>query len=134
MYTVYYPEMTIAMGGLQMVIGYYGIARYLDCVPAGAGNNLFQVAILFQWISMLAVQYLTQIGLSFKDDYPRGLPDMVLLSVGLNLFPAFLDYKMRTTPFNIPESFYDLHGDPKSFPPDMEGIASRGLILHQMSE
>jgi hypothetical protein len=41
---------------------------------------------------------------------------------------------MRTTPFTIPESFYDLHKDPKSFPPDMQGIANRGLILHHMPD
>ncbi|KAL3936512.1 MAG: hypothetical protein SGBAC_008182 [Bacillariaceae sp.] len=133
MYTVYYPEMTIAMGTLQMVIGYFGIARHLDIVPAGADNHQFQAVILFQWISMLAVQYLTQISLSFEDDYPTGLPEMVLISVGLNVFPAFLDYKMRTTPFNIPPSYYGLHEDPKTFPSDMQGIASRGIILPHTS-
>ena len=134
MYTVYYPEMTIAMGTLQMVIGYFGIARHLDIVPASAGNHHFQAAILLQWTLMLAVQFLTQISLSFEDECPRGLPEMVLLSVGLNVLPAFLDYKMRTTPFNIPPSFYDLHDDAKSFPSDMQGIANRGLILQYTSD
>ena len=56
---------------------------------------------------------------------------MVLLSVGLNVFPAFLDYKMRTTPFHIPASYYNLNDNSKSFPPEMQGIANRGLILRQ---
>eukprot|EP00980_Cylindrotheca_fusiformis_P001395 scaffold345_cov134-Cylindrotheca_fusiformis.AAC.6 len=106
MYTCYYPEINIAVGSLQMFIGYYGIARYLGFVPITPHNHHFQIAILLQWICMLALQYIVQISLSTEDGPPAHLSAMVLLSVGLNVLPAFLDYKMRTTPYSISQWYY----------------------------
>lgn len=108
MYSCYYPEINVAVGSLQMLIGYFGIARYLGFVPVGPKNHHFQIAILLQWISMLAMQYIVQISLSLENGPPAHLPAMVLLSVGLNVLPAFLDYKMRTTPSSISKEFYGL--------------------------
>jgi hypothetical protein len=123
MYTCYYPEINIAVGLLQMLIGYYGIARYFGLVPVGPHNHHFQVAILLQWISTLAMQYVVQTSLSLEGGPPTRLPEMVLLGVGLNVLPAFLDYKMRTTPYSISKEYYGLEGDLESLKnPEKAGL------------
>lgn len=119
MYIVYYPEISIAIGAFQMIVGYYGIARYLGFVPVGPRNHQLQILVLIQWISMLTIQYMTQAPLSLEDgDFAENLPSWVLLSIGLNIYPAFLDYKMRTAPYLIPEDYY--------------GIANRDEVLKRL--
>jgi hypothetical protein len=112
MYTVHYPEITMSIGGLQMAVGYFGIARYLGFVPVGRDNHLFQILIFIQWISMLIVQYIVQISLILVEDAKTTeLSSMVLLSVGINILPAFLDFKMRTIPHALSEKYYGSRND-----------------------
>ena len=114
MYIVYYPEISIAIGAFQMFVGYYGIARYLGFVGVGPRNHQLQIFVLIQWISMLTMQYMTQATLSLEDgDFAKNLPSWVLLSLGLNIYPAFLDYKMRTAPYLIPEGYYGIANSDK---------------------
>jgi hypothetical protein len=114
MYVISFPEISIVVGSIQMLVGYYGIARYLAYVPVGPKDHQYQLLLLFQWICMVALQYLTQI--TYSNDPSAGagnnaaasVPSLALLSVGLNVLPAFLDYKMRTIPTHISKEYYGI--------------------------
>lgn len=95
MYQIHFPEISMAVGCLQMVIGYYGILRYLGWVKRGPEDHQFQILIAFQWASMLGLQNLVQIGYAEGDEGAGAAPSVALLSVGMNILPAFLDFKMR---------------------------------------
>jgi hypothetical protein len=104
MYTISFPEISITLGILQMLVGYFGLARYLGSVPVGPKDHEYQVMLLVHFILMIGLQYLTQIGYAPDDQGAATgtgtgtIISLVLLSVGLNMLPAFLDYKMRTMP------------------------------------
>lgn len=102
-------------------------------MPVGPHNHHFQVAILLQWISTLTMQYVVQISLSLEGGPPTHLPDMVLLSVGLNVLPAFLDYKMRTTPYSISKEYYGLEEDLESLKNPEKARFDRRPMLNQSS-
>lgn len=109
MYIVHYPEMSVSVGSFQMILGYFGIARYLGYVPIGPRNHQLQILVLVLWISMLVIQYVSQITLSLGDGHStEKLPSWFLLSSGINLLPAYLDYKMRTTPYDIDDTYYGI--------------------------
>jgi hypothetical protein len=116
MYTISFPEIAITLGILQMLVGYFGMARYLGYVPVGPKNHEYQIMLLIQFIAMVALQYLTQIGYApDNDDEDEGattgagtIISLVLLSVGLNVLPAFLDYKMRTMPQPVTKEYFGI--------------------------
>jgi hypothetical protein len=42
------------------------------------------------------------------------VPSVAMLTLGLNLLPAYLDFKMRTTPEELPAGYYgSKNGDKK---------------------
>ena len=105
MYMIHYPEISIAIGTLQMCVGYFGMARYIGWAPNGPNDHQFQFLVLVQFVSMLVLQFLVQIGYSPNT---ASAPSIALLSVGLNIMPAFLDYKMRVTPEYITDEHYGI--------------------------
>ena len=111
MYTISFPEIAIPLGIMQMLVGYFGIARYLGSVPVGPQDHEYQIMLLIQFIAMVGLQYLTQIGYASGDEGTAGagaIISLVLLSVGLNVLPAFLDYKMRTMPKTITKEYFGI--------------------------
>jgi hypothetical protein len=114
MYRVHFPEISVAIGILQMLVGYYGVARYLGMVAVGPNDHQYQILLVIQWISMLLMQYLVQIGYGPGDENAAAVPTLTLLSVGLNVLPAFLDYKMRTVPQIVTNKYYGLMATEKN--------------------
>lgn len=60
----------------------------------------------FQWINVLVLQDLVQVG-----HLPLGVMAPVIIfvacfSLGLTLMPAYLDHKMNTVPEILPEGYY----------------------------
>jgi hypothetical protein len=101
MCTISFPEISIALGILQMLVGCFGIARCLGSVPVGPKDHEHQIMLLIQFIAMVALQCLTQVGCVPGDEGATGagaIISLVLLSVALNVLPAFLDCKLRTMP------------------------------------
>jgi hypothetical protein len=109
MYTVHYPEITVTVGTIQMLVVYYGVARYLGWVPVPVGPNdhQYQILLYIQWLSILLMQYyLVQICNGPGDENAAAVPSLALRSVGLSVFPAFLDYKTRTVPHVLTQEYY----------------------------
>ena len=107
-YNIYFPQISVAVGLVQMLIGYYGFARYLEFVPTGPKDHHYQILILIQWFSTLFLQNLTQIAYAPGNEYAASLQSAALLTVGLNIILAFLEYKMRTTPIYISKEYYGI--------------------------
>lgn len=97
MYRVSFPEITMAVGSVQMIVGYYGVGNYLHLFPTGPNDNYFQIFAIVGWLSQLILQYIVQISYIEGNENSAALPSLVLYSFGMNILPPFLDYKMRTT-------------------------------------
>jgi hypothetical protein len=108
MYQIYFPEITVALGCIQMVIGYIGIARYLSYIPVGPSDHEMQAAALLGWVFQLVLQYIVQISYMVGDENAAAMPSLALLSLGMNLLPAYLDFKMRTTPHYLTNEYYGI--------------------------
>jgi hypothetical protein len=108
MYQVYFPEITVAIGCTQVITGYFGVGRYLNYVPVGPNDHQFQIVALVGWLLQLSLQYIVQICYGPNDENAASLPSLALLSLGLNILPAFLDLKMRSTPMFLTNEYYGL--------------------------
>jgi hypothetical protein len=108
MYKVHYPEISVAVGSMQMIVGYIGIARYLSYLPVGPDDHEMQGAALLVWFFQLVLQYIVQNSLGMEEDDAAALPSLALLSLGMNILPAYLDYRMRTTPHYLTNEYYGL--------------------------
>ncbi|KAL3925886.1 MAG: hypothetical protein SGILL_000098 [Bacillariaceae sp.] len=108
MYRVYFPEISVAIGGVQLLVGYLGIARYLNYLPVGPNNDEMQGAAFLGWFLQLVLQYIVQISYGSGDENAASLTSLALLSLGMNLMPPYLDYKMRTTPYFLTNEYYGI--------------------------
>lgn len=108
MYQIYFPEISVAIGSTQIVVGYIGIARYLNYLPIGATDHEMQFASFLGWFLQLVLQYIAQISYGDGDENAAALPSLAMLSLGMNLMPAYLDYKMRTTPQYLTNEYYGI--------------------------
>lgn len=105
-YRVSFPAITVAIGALQMVVGYHGVGNYLRLFPVDPNSNNFQILALVSWVFQLILQYIVQIGFVEGDENPAALTSLALYSFGISILPPFLDYKMRTTPISMSEEYY----------------------------
>jgi hypothetical protein len=107
MYVVYFPDIAIAVGGFQTLTAILGLLRAAGKFPH-PDNHIFQVAVILSWLGTLVGTTMIQIYYSGPRmmDATRA-PTMVVLTMGLNVLPSFLDFKMRNLPFTYPEDFYD---------------------------
>lgn len=114
MYRVSFPEITMAVGSIQMVVGYYGVGNYLHLFPVGPNDNNFQILALIGWLLQLTLQYIVQISYIEGEENSAVFSSLALYSFGMNIFPPFLDYKMRTTPISFNDDYYGVtNGDEK---------------------
>mmetsp|Transcript_19495 Transcript_19495/g.28675 ORF Transcript_19495/g.28675 Transcript_19495/m.28675 type:complete len:636 (-) Transcript_19495:99-2006(-) len=106
-YVVTYPEMSIFVGVLQVVIAFTGFAR---CVRLHRGFNTshsFQVKCFLTWIFMVVIQILVQLGHDGSNTVDISGSTLGCLFLALIFMPAFLDFKMYETPKKITLDFYD---------------------------
>ena len=93
MYSVAYPEIAVYVGCVQIVIALFGMVRARGFIK---NNSLFQMACFWNWLVILSLTICTQLYFN-QDASIMGTPaSRVCLMMGINLFPAYLDYKMRT--------------------------------------
>jgi hypothetical protein len=103
---VNYPIVTFLVGVIQFLHGLWGIARSFG-VHSGPSDNIYQLSMGGQWIVVLVLQVIMQIAYFPSDGKPIELAAFVAaMSFGINMMPAFLDYKMRAAPEVIPQGYY----------------------------
>ena len=105
-YVVLYPAMSMVVGGLQVINGLWGFARSLDVAHGGPDDILFAFSMAFQWLSMIVVQIIVQMGLLPGAELADMVSMVAAMMFALNLMPPYLDYKMRNTLQDIPIDYY----------------------------
>jgi hypothetical protein len=111
MYVINIPEINIAVGALQTIVGTFGLCRSFGIVDAGRLDHRFQTLLALQWLAMFGLQNVAQVAYSSGSLDAATSPVIACLSFGMNALPAFLDYKMRQLPDTIPETYYEIPPD-----------------------
>ncbi|KAL3781848.1 hypothetical protein ACHAWO_009214 [Cyclotella atomus] len=104
---IYFPEISITVGVLQMFPGAIGFSRTLhktSNVPER--NHMFQALCLFTYLSMISMQNLSQIAYAPGGEAAALAPTLACVYFGIAFMPAFLDWKMNRIPENL-DGYYD---------------------------
>jgi hypothetical protein len=114
-YVVFFPEITIFVGIIQLLTGIFGVFRRFGKFNNGKDDHRYQMALFFTWICMLTMQIVSQIAYAPAATAAAAAPTVACLSLALCAAPAFLDYKMRTLPEVFPAEYYGMpttaHGE-----------------------
>jgi hypothetical protein len=143
MYTVFFPEIAIFCGLLQLLVSIFGFVRSMG-VANGPDNHSYQAIALLSWICTVSLQILTQVAYAPGGAMAAAAPSRTMLTLGVNVLPAFLDFKMRTTPDTIPFDYYGLDAEDKETialepeeketvalaPEEQETVAPKRFILN----
>jgi hypothetical protein len=78
--------------------------RNLSCLPVS------EVGWSGYTVSM---QILTQVAYAPGGNAAARAPSTMMLTLGINVLPAFLDFKMRTTPEEVPADYYGFEAENK---------------------
>ena len=113
-YTVSYSEVAIAVGGLQTLMGFWGMARRFGILVGGKSDHSYQFCAFFMWLGMLGAQIVTQIGIQPGGEFAAAAPSYACLFLGISIMSPFLDYKMRTTPDEFPPGYFGISGSESS--------------------
>ena len=108
MFTVTFPEISILVGIVYVLNGLYGLARAFGLYKADEHDHSFQMGIAFQYFCTLVLMILVQISYLPGGMLAAAAPSRGCLTMGAHVLPAFLDYKMRTTPEHLPADYYGL--------------------------
>lgn len=106
MFVVQYPYLSIAVGIAQFLCGFWGFVRSFGVFVGDENDNYFQYSIALLWLITLTCQDIVQISLLPGGMLAPAAPTFAALSLGLHLMPAFLEYKMRSTPEEMDEAYY----------------------------
>lgn len=103
---IFFPEISVTVGLLQILVGATGIARSLRRSQSQGNNSWFQALCLFMYVCMVSMQILVQIAYAPGGTAAAAAPTLGCVYFGISFMPAFLDWKMN----NVPENLADLEG------------------------
>ena len=106
MFVVHFPWLTIAVGCLQFLNGFWGFCRSCYVGVGERTDNFFQFSMALLWIIVLTCQDIVQISYLPNDMLAQVSPTFAAFSFGVIFMPAYLDYKMPNTSLNIDEDYY----------------------------
>jgi len=110
-YVVHYPEISIFVGLVQLLMGVWGLLRRFGILVQGKDNHSYQICAFFMWICMLSMQILTQVSFAPDGALAPAAPSYACLYLGISIMSPFLDYKMRNTPKELPVDYYGITTD-----------------------
>lgn len=102
---IFFPEISVTVGLLQMVVGAIGIARSLRA-PKEDDSTWFQYLCFFMYICMMSMQILSQIAYAPDGTGAAAAPTLGCIYFGLAFMPGFLDWKSNHVPNSL-EGYYD---------------------------
>lgn len=105
MLIVNYPLVSVVIGAIQVIHGLWGFARSMG-FHNGPEDNLYQMSMAVQWVLVVCLQIVMQISYLPGGMMAAAAAGVTGVTFGLNMMPAFLDLKMRTTPEEFPEHYY----------------------------
>lgn len=121
-YVVNFPGMCVLVGLVQTFHALWGLARTGDVLVFGRDDVSFQIGMLFSWLFQVLFQVVVQVSYSPGGEMAGAAPMITALSVGLNLMPAFLDYKRRTVPEPITPEYYGLEEKSEALESDESSV------------
>ena len=111
MYMVNFPEISVAVGTVQVLNAVYGLLR--SCGSLYRVNHeqdySFLLTTYFQWICTVGLQILVQVSYLPAGTAAAAAPSQTMLTLGIHIILAVLDIKMRTTPEIVPDNYYGYH-------------------------
>lgn len=105
MYIVHFPEISIFVGVVQVLNALFGMARSFG-MHSGSNDHIFQATTYFQWLCTVTFQILVQVAYAPGGAAAAAAPSQTMLTMGINFIVAYLDYKMRSTPDELPHDYY----------------------------
>lgn len=118
-----HPTMSIFAGLFQVLVGVWGVFRSVG-YHQGPNDNGFQIFVAVQWILVLSIQCIAQIGYLPGGELAAAAPTFIAMSFALNVMPAFLDHKMRTLPLQLDADYYSV-GKPCDSSTSSEGSMTK---------
>lgn len=107
-YQINFPAIAVVVGIVQVCNAMWGMARGVDVGIISPDDTWFQKSILLGWFVQFTLQIMVQLGYPMGDELAGVVPQLTAMSMGLNLMPAYLDWKARTTPEAITPEYYGL--------------------------
>lgn len=107
MYLVHFPEISICVGMVQMVNSFFGLIRSRG-IHNGPTDHRFQLTTLIQWVLMVTLQILTQVAYAPGGTAAAAAPSQTMLTMGISVIVAYMDFKARTVPEIIADNYYGL--------------------------
>ena len=111
MFTVTFPEISVVVGVVYLLNGLHGLLRAFGIIQASEADHSFQMGIAVQYFCTLILMIYVQIAYLPGGTLAAAAPSRACLTMGMHILPAFLDYKMRTTPQDISADCYGLESD-----------------------
>jgi len=110
MFHINFPAIAFVIGFIQMVNGLWGIARSQGYLIFGDSKKdlSFQASIFLSWFLQLTLQALVQTAINPGGMAAGSAPSILGITIGLNIMPAFLDFKSRTAPEEITPDYYEI--------------------------
>lgn len=102
MFMIWFPEIAVFIGLIQICNGLYGMYRGLNKVR----DNTFAFTMWFQLICILVLMVCVQTWYAPKDMMAKATPTLASLTLGMSLMPIFLDNLSQTLPEEITHEYY----------------------------
>lgn len=107
MFLVNFPEISVTVGLVQVLNALYGMVRSFG-FHGGENDSLFQATTLFQAICTIVLQVLVQVSYAPGGTAAAAAPSQTMITLGISVIVAYLDFKMRITPDALPRNYYGL--------------------------
>lgn len=108
MFTVSFPEISVFVGFVYIAVGMYGLVRSLGIIYVDEFDHSFQMGIAFQYFCTIVLMVVVQVSYLPGGQLAAAAPSRACLTLGAHVLPAFLDFKMRSTPELLPADYYAL--------------------------
>jgi len=107
-FVVNFPAIAVFVGLIQILNAIWGLARYLKLGGLGQDKTCYayQISVFIGWFLQFALQVLTEVSYLPGGAESQALAAITTISVGLNLMPAYLDYKARTVPEKFDADYF----------------------------
>lgn len=97
---IFFPEICVTVGLIQILTGAIGVARALS-KSQDESSVCFQALCFFMYVCMISMQILSQIAFAPGGTAAAAAPTLGCVMFGISFMPAFLDWKMRNVPDNL---------------------------------
>ena len=114
-FTVFFPCLSIMVGLVQTLFGFYGWFVALQSQTSEKNWSFFYAALL-NWIVTMTIQVMVQPSYGSGNSFDAEGATYGAVYLGYFIMPPWLEYMRRTTPFEINPEDYGLPKDTESKP------------------